>query len=216
MCVKYLYLIDGRISEAVGLVAPSDVETTPIGPIARSLTFNDYEGEEAAIFEVKTAKRRQERGAAVLRMCAMPLLREYEPWTREVVSYFNSFDENDLIFPFTRQKVWKETKKCWKDLSYNIDPYTLMEVDHLGNFIINDDGEKNKLKVEAHWKTFTLHAVRHIRTGDLVFYYGFSVADLSAIGGWSLSTSMRASRSMRRYIQFAWRSYFPKLLKERY
>jgi len=212
MCVKYLYLIDGRISEGIGLAAPSDVGTVPRGPRARSMSFNEFEGEEVVIFEVNTAKR----GDDVRRMCALPYLFKYEPWTKEVVDYFDMFDDNDLVFPFNRQKAWRDTKPFWEDLWYKIDPYSVLGFDAFGDILKDDDGKNIIRKVEGHWKEFSIHGTRHIRTGDLVFFYGFTPADLSAIGGWSLGTSMRATRTMRRYIQYDWRSYVAKLFKQRY
>ena len=211
MCVKFLQLIDGRISEAVSEAYPSDVGTTPRGPLGRSLDIQEHMAEEAALFSVNTAKR-----DGLKRICALPFNNEYEPWTKEVVDYFQTFDYNDPVFPFTRQTVWRHSKDCWKDLYYKIEPYNIIEVDQLGNVILDDDGKRIKRKIDVHFRTVNLHAGRHIRASDLVVYYGFIGADLSAFAGWTLSTAMGMSSSVNRYVTLDWRSYFPKLLRKRF
>jgi len=211
MCVKYLQLIDGRISEAVSESYPSDVGTTPRGPLGRSLDIQEHMGEEAALFSVNTAKR-----DGLKRICALPLNADYEPWAKEVVDYFQTFDYNDHVFPFTRQHVGRHTKECWKGLYYKIESYNIIEVDPQGNVILDDDGKRIKRKIDVHFRTVNIHAGRHIRASDLVVYYGFIGADLSAFAGWTLSTAMGMSSSVNRYVTLDWRSYFPKLLRKRY
>ena len=211
MCVKFLQLIDGRISEAVSEAYPSDVGTTPRGPLGRSLDIQEHMDEEAALFSVNTAKR-----DGLKRICALPLNKEYEPWAKELVDYFQTFDYNDPVFPFKRQHVGRHSKDCWKDLYYKIESYNVIEVDSLGNVIMDDDGKRIRRKVDVHFRTVNLHAGRHIRASDLVVYYGFVGADLSAFAGWTLSTAMGMSSSVNRYVTLDWRSYFPKFLRKRY
>lgn len=211
MCVKFLQLIDGRISEAVSEAYPSDVGTTPRGPLGRSLDFQEHMDEEAALFSVNTSKR-----DGYKRICAVPLNKEYEPWAKEVSDYFQTFDYNDPVFPFTRQHVGRHSKDCWKDLVYRIKKYNIIEVDHLGNVMLDEKGKKIKRKIDVHFRRFNIHAGRHIRASDLVVYYGFIGADLSAFGGWTLSTAMGMSSSVDSYVTLNWRSYFPKLLRKRF
>jgi hypothetical protein len=48
MCVKYLYLIDGRVSEGVSKAYASDKETTPRGPRGEDAkTFSHYSARAA-------------------------------------------------------------------------------------------------------------------------------------------------------------------------
>lgn len=212
MCVKYLYLIDGRISEAISKRAPSDVKTTPRGPQGRSLSIQDYEeGGEVALFSVNTAKRE-----GFLRICALPIERQYEPWTKEVVKYFGKFNPNEYVFPYNRQKIWHEAREVWGSLSYPIESYEVVETDEYGNVVLSENGSKVKRRVNRHIRDFNLHAIRHIRATDLVVFYGFNGPNLSAFGGWTLSTAMNVSGSIDRYVQLDWRSYYPKLLKRRY
>lgn len=211
MCIKYLYLISGRASEACGKAARKDKGTTARGPMARSLSFQEYEGEEAAVFSVKTSKRKGRE-----RICALPLAREYEPWAKEVSDYFGNFDSRDLVFPFARQRLSRHSKECWKDLWYKIEPYNIIDLDSEGNQIINEKGKRQTIEIDTHMRTVTVHAVRHFRATDLAGYYGFDGKDLSAFCGWLLSTAMGISSSVDRYVQLNWRSYFGKLLKKRY
>ena len=82
--------------------------------------------------------------------------------------------------------------------------------------ILDDEGKKLKREIDAHFRSFNLHAGRHIRASDLVVYYGFVGADLSAFAGWKLSTAMGVSSSVDRYVTLNWRSYFGKLLRKRF
>jgi len=211
-CLKYLYLVDGRISEAVSKAYLTDKGTTPRGLKTRDLEFqeDDY-GDEVALFKVKTAKR-----GGILRICGVPMKREYEPFTKGVAQYFQKFDKNDFVFPLTRQKVWRESRDAWKDLIYPIEDYDKIEVDKEGNPLIRENGSKVKTNINRHYRDFNLHAIRHIRATDLVVYYGFNGPNLSAFGGWTLSTAMRVSSSINRYVQLDWRSYYHKLLKKRW
>lgn len=211
-CLMFLYLIDGRISESVSKAYLTDKGTTPRGLKMRDLEVqeDDY-GDEVALFKVKTAKR-----GGTLRVCGVPMKREYEPFTKGVVRYFQSFDKNDFVFPFTRQKIWRESRSAWKDLIYPIENYDIIETDEEGNPLLKENGSKVKINIDRHFRDFNLHAIRHIRATDLVVYYGFNGPNLSAFGGWTLSTAMRVSSSVNRYVQLDWRSYYPKLRKNRF
>lgn len=212
LCVKYLYLIDGRISEGISRRAPSDIQTTPRGPKMRDLKIQeDDHGGEVALFNVNTAKR-----GGILRICALPLDPNYEPWTKRVVKYFEKFNNEEHVFPMTRQKVWRHAREFWEDLVYPIEDYDRIIVDEEGNVIYQENGKVMKQRVSRHMRPFNLHAVRHIRATDLVVYYGFNGPNLAAFGGWTLSTAMGVSSSINRYVQLDWRSYYPKLLKKRW
>jgi len=171
----------------------------------------DDHGGEVALFNVNTAKR-----GGALRICALPMDPACEPWTKRVVQYFQKFDPDSPVFPMNRQKVWREARSSWAELLYPIEDYEIIEVNDQGTPILLDNGRKMKRRVNRHLRPFNLHAVRHIRATDLVVYYGFNGPNLAAFGGWTLSTAMRVSSSINRYVQLDWRSYYPKLLKKRY
>lgn len=100
MCVKYLYTIDGRVSEGVSVAYASDTRTTPRGPVGTDAKIDLWYPEmyqnrdeafkaqkddgvkrvyPAAVFTVATAKRRGR-----LRMVAVPLEPTMEPWAQEM------------------------------------------------------------------------------------------------------------------------------------
>ena len=131
---------------------------------------------------------------------------DYEPWAQLLYEYFEEVGAG-FIFPFTRQKVWREVREYFKDLSYPIDEYT-----------VSKDGEV--MKVPPHRKRFALHALRHLRTTELVEFYGFDGFNLAAYCGWTITTSqaqfgVRTPRVTAHYLYLNWQGYFPKLLKER-
>jgi len=206
MCLKTVYLYAGRISEVVGASSPSD-KTLARGPIGKDVRFDTYVNgpieEPAVIFTVRTAKRNGLR-----RLVALPL--NYEPWAKEVADYFLEFGPSELVFPFTRQKVsmYAREKGIFDGLIYPIEEYR-----------ISVDG--SIVKVPSHTRPYTIHAIRHSRTTELVEYYGFDGFNLAAYCGWTLSTShgmfgMRVPRMVSRYLYLNWQGYFPKLLKKRF
>ena len=229
MCVKYLYVIDGRVSEAITKTYKGDPYTTPRGPkgsdASTSLWYSPAYNTQAdamraqkddgvrrvfpaVVFTVATAKRRGRP-----RYCAVPIDPKYEPWAMELFKYFEDAGD-DPVFDLVRQRVYTRAKLVFKDLAYVIEDYSVV-FDRSG--IITDIEEETKsVRVDRHLREFTLHALRHLRASDLVDYYGFNGINLSAFGGWTLSTSMRVSRSVDRDFVLGWRSYFPKLLKPRY
>jgi len=202
-CLQFIYLVDGRVSEAVGRVSPSD-NTAARGPTGSDLEFQVYDQEkkiEAAIFKVKSSHGREGQP----RICAIPLDPEYEPWARQVALYFSKFEPREKVFPFTRQKMYQVASKAFKGLRYPIQKYdNTLEVS-------NEKGkEKKKVVVPHHWKPFRVHALRHLRATELLSNYGFTQTQLCQFGGWSLR-----NKALERYIYYDWRSYFPKLLKKR-
>ena len=229
MCAKYLYLIDGRVSEGVSRAYPSDHETTPRGPKGTDAKMSLWYSPEfntqadarraqkddgvrrvfpAVVFTVATAKRKGRP-----RYCAVPIDQKYEPWTMELFKYFEDAGD-DPVFDLVRQRVYDRAKRVFKGLAYVIEDYSVV-FDRTG-IITGIKDEPKSVRVDRRLREFTLHALRHLRASDLVDYYDFNGIDLSAFGGWTLSTSMRKSRSVDRSLVPDWRSYFPKLLKPRY
>ncbi len=229
MCAKYLYLIDGRVSEGVSRAYPSDHETTPRGPKGTDARMSIWYSPEfssqadarraqkddgvrrvfpAVVFTVATAKRK-----GLPRYCAVPIDSKYEPWTMELFKYFEDAG-NDPVFDIVRQRVYTRAKRVFKGLAYVIENYSVV-LDRTG-IITGIKDEPKSVRVDRRLREFTLHALRHLRASDLSDYYDFNGINLSAFGGWTLSTSMRKSRSVDRSLVPDWKSYFPKLLKARY
>jgi hypothetical protein len=230
MCTKYLYLIDGRVSEGVSRAYKSDTKTTPRGPVGTDAKIDLYYPPEytsieeaykaqeedgfkrvhpCVVFKVATAKRRGRP-----RYCSLPLDPKMEPWAQEMAKYFADAGD-DFVFPLTRQDVYRRAKKFWRDLAYVIEDYSVV-IDKEGTITGIDKEKRRSKRVDRHLRDFTLHALRHLRASDLVDYYDFNGANLSAFGGWTVSTAMRVGSSVGRYLDLQWQGYFPKLLRKRY
>jgi hypothetical protein len=137
-------------------------------------------------------------------MIALPLEKEYEPWTQEVYDYYQSVEQSH-VFPFTKQKIWKYMRdnEVFKGLTYPIDHYTIWK-----------NGQVF-LKREDHPKRFGLHALRHLRASELVEFYGFDGFNLATYGGWTIHSMVGISSTFDRYVSLNWQSYLPKLFKRR-
>jgi len=198
-CFKATYLFAGRISEVVGKACRRDT-TTARGPMGTDATRRVYEvgflKESAVVFTVKTAKRNGKE-----RLIALPLNPEFEPWAETLCDYFEECGPQ-IVFPFTRQKMWEHSKRAFEGLSCPIETYTLWK-----------DGRLLR-KVEDHSRRFRLHALRHLRATELVAHYGFNGFELATYCGWTYRTATGMG-SIDRYLSLDWQSYFPKLLKKR-
>jgi len=194
--LRYQYLICGRVSEVCGKYAP-------IGTDARIVEF---EGEEAVLFPVRTAKR-----SGKIRPVALPL--KYEPWARALVGWFEYRGE-EKAFPFSMRALQREASILFDGLSYPIEKYR---------------PGKDLDWIDGHWNPMCTHALRHIRAlQDLLCFYGFDGLDLAIYGGWSSqSVESRLPGIASRYLhligndvnlkllQSLASKYFPKLLKWR-
>ena len=235
MCTMFLYVIDGRVSEAVCRAYASDRRTVARGPRGTDAKIEVWYPPQftsvedafkaqrddgvkrvypAVVFTVATAKRRGRP-----RYCAVPLDPTMEPWAMELMKYFEEHGD-DEVFPITRQRVWERSKKVWRDLLYVIEDYSVV-LNKGGTGIESIDAEtteekRRSVRVDRHPRDWTLHALRHLRASDLVDHYGFTGANLSSFGGWTIGTAMRVSSSVGRYLDLDWRAYFAKFLKPRY
>ena len=219
--LKFGWLGLCRVSEIVGDSYKSDIRTTPRGPTSDSFEVTEYSQNDekipVVIFDVKTAKR-----GGLSRSAAYPLDRKIEPWAVDLYDFFRQYsDENKpvIMFPFTRQKLWHVAREVFSGLTYPIEEYTrIIEEEELrsGMEIIQEKEDRLIVKHEKHIRSMATHAIRHIRAVDLMTFYGFSVQELSTIGGWTLRSMTGASGAISRYAHLDWRSYFPKLLIRRY
>lgn len=198
------YLFCARASEVVGRTVLSDKQSKKSiarGPTGKDIYLDIFElgpvKEEVAVFTIKTAKR-----GGKPRSVALPLNREYEPFTKPLVEYYQKHP-NGPVFPITRHKVWSFANTAFNGLHYPIDSYKIYE-----NGTITQ-------QVTDHVKPFGAHALRHIRATELIERYGFDGIDLSIYGGWTLKSMIGVGSSMSRYAHLNWRRYFPKLIKPR-
>jgi hypothetical protein len=197
---KTLYLFAGRVSE---IVSRAYAYEKSYGIRKNDVLLDSYKTEKmehaAVVFRVQTAKRK-----GLIRNIGLPL--EYEPWAREVYGYFQEC-QGDFVFPFTRQKLWREVRGYFKGLTYPIEEYVVLK-----------NGELRK--IPSHQHRFALHALRHLRSTELVERYGFDGFNLAAYCGWTIMTAqaqfgVRVPRVIARYLYLNWQGYFPKLLKRR-
>lgn len=196
------YLFCARVSEIVGRICPSDsAKTTARGPTGNSYEIHEYDlgpiQTEAAVFTLHTAKRRGKE-----RRIALPLDPKYEPLTQLLVDYFDKFG-GDKVFDFTPQKATSYARNVFDGLTYPIESYKIYK-----------NGIVEKV-VDEHVKPFRTHALRHLRTTELIEVFGFNGFDLSIYGGWTLRSMVGVGSAMSRYAHLQWRKYFPKLLKVR-
>ena len=190
LCLMCCYLFAARISEVVTYASPGDHKTNPRGPKGTEVRTDAFKlgpiEEEAAIYTVRTAKRR-----GLVRLVVLPLNERYEPWTKILYDFYDEVGDNRL-FPFTRQKAWSKAKEAFQGLQYSTGGYS-----------------KNKNYFAPRNRPFNLHALRHVRATSLVSDFGFDSFDLSSFAGWNLKRS-----SMSRYLHLGWQRCFPKLLKD--
>lgn len=196
-CLETAYLYAGRICEVVGTSTPGD-NTRAIGPKGSEATLDTISHRKVVLFKVRTEKRDQ-----MIRIIALPF--RYEPLAEPLYQYFKS-RKNDLVFPFTRQKIGAVARILFKGLRYPIEKYKLTL----------DSKLKLYKEVPKHSRPFNLHALRHLRATELVRFYHFGAEDLAAYCGWSLTTTTKGlSPTMARYIDLSWQQYIAKLFKQR-
>lgn len=194
------YLFCARISELVSHKSPT-TKTDIRGPKGNDAHREIFKiaslEEEVAVFRIATTHGQKGKP----RLIGLPMNVQYEPWTKEVIEYFEQ-KKDKPVFPFSRQKVWNYSKSIFKGLRYPIETYSVRE----------DEISKT---VDRHMKPFRIHALRHLRASELIEVYGFDGVDLSIYGGWTLKSMIGVGSAMERYVHLQWRRYFPKLLKRR-
>jgi integrase len=193
-CLQFILLTGCRSSEAVGYKSPND-DTTNYGITRDRVEIHEQLGEEAAVFRLRTAKRK-----GMPRFCAIPLSSNYEVWTRDIVKMFDGSPEP--VWSFTRQRLHGVCVKAFDGMVYPIAKYLKGE-------------KKNWDLIPEHWKPARAHALRHFRASDLSNFYGFDAQDLSMFLGWTMGTGSQMPSVASRYITQRWQRYFPKLLKTR-
>lgn len=155
-----------------------------------------------AIFKIRVAKQKLDEGEEPpYRLVALPLPEKYEPWTREIYEYFKDAGDN-YVFPWNRQTIWhyiSNVQPIFEGLTYRIKKYRDL------------DGTK----IYTHDRPFKLHALRHVRTDELIRYFNFDGIDLAAYVGWSMNgnkkEAMPTMASNYAEIREAWHRYIKKL-----
>jgi integrase len=173
--LRFQYLTGSRISEVCGNYSPT----------GRDLELGSYDEHPVALFRIRSAKKKER-----IRICALPLEEEFEPWTRLLVDWFEK-REDRKTFPLAPSTLQRFAPQVFKGLTYEIEPY---------------------LKIGEHSRRIVTHGLRHIRATELLGHYGFTGVDLAVFFGWVLPGLPRMSE---RYLSLQWGEYFPKLLKSR-
>ena len=162
----------------------------PKGIKARDLQETSYENHPVALFTIKCEKVK-DRAKTI----ALPVEECYEPWTQSILDYFKRKHPDDLAFDVSTRQMEADAAEAFKGLWYWIPDYA---------------------DVPGHWKEFSTHALRYMRTDQLIAYYGFDGLDLAIFCGWSLRREQSMPAMGARYaalIYRQWSRYFPKLLK---
>lgn len=256
-CLKFIYIVGAaRVIEAVGRLAPNDAtHIQPYGPKGTDVQLTEYQPKipkwaqvtlsqkqldkafkpvPVALFTVKIAKKKlEEKEQPQTRTVALPLPREYEPWTQDLVDLFKRRNTQH-VFPLTRQQIWyhiTEKEPVFNGLVYPIEKYYLTKKGEIET--IPTSPHPNALRHElakeltetepvlAHRNPFKLHALRHLRVKELIEDFNFTGLDLIAYVGWAISQARRGTgeaipTQVKTYgrVYDNWKMYFPKLLGE--
>jgi hypothetical protein len=184
-----------RIKELVSYVAPKEARPElRYGVYGGDIEYEDYEGNEFALFTLNLLKRKQR----LTRVVALPLDPRYEPFTSPLIKRFEAIG-NGPVFPVNRIAAWAAARNIFDGLGYWIDPYL--------------DFKKN-MEIKGHWKPYSDHANRHIRAQELKQFYRFRKDELQSFFRWSARFANVAPH-LERYVNDEWQDYANKLLKRR-
>jgi hypothetical protein len=159
-----------------------------------------------AVFKIRIAKQKLEPDEEPpYRLVALPLPEKYEPWTQDIYNYFHDAGD-DFVFPWNRQTIWHyitNVQPIFSGLQYRIKKYNFMKTG-LPSY-----------KVLSHNRPFKLHALRHVRTDELISRFHFDGIDLGAYVGWSMGNTGKGNiptmASNYAEIREAWPRYIKKL-----
>lgn len=166
-----------------------------------------------AVFKVNIAKQhlevyRGQKEAYPFRYVALPIEEQYHPWVKSLVDYYHDAGDH-VVFDFNRQDNWEfitRKNKVFDGLFYPIKKY---------HYYPNGDITTEPVPCFAHPRLFKCHAIRHVRTDQLIADLNFDGFDLQALVGWSAGSgnkisSAPAQASNYAEIRQAWRRYVPK------
>lgn len=171
---------------------------------------------KVAVFKVGIAKQHLEPGEVYpYRLIALPLDKRYDPWAQELLDYYRDAGDH-VVFDFNRQDNWEyitRKDKIFAGLVYNIKKYHYLPN---GQIMEADEDARDMPTCLKHNRIFKCHAIRHVRTDQLIKYLGFDGFDLSAFVGWSMSCGEKVSSAPRQAhnyaeIREAWPRYIHKL-----
>jgi hypothetical protein len=165
---------------------------------------------KVAVFKVRIAKQHLDKGEGYpYRLVALPLDKRLDPWSQELLDYYNDAGD-DYVFPFSRQDNWEHItrhEKIFDGLYYRIKKYHWFP-----NGIVTEESTP----CLSHRRLFKCHAIRHVRTDQLIKYLKIDGFDLGALVGWSMGSSNKVSAAPAQAsnyaeIREAWPRYIHKL-----
>lgn len=165
---------------------------------------------KVAVFKVKIAKQHLEEGEHYpFRLVALPLDKRFDPWSQELLDYFHDAEDN-YVFQFNRQDNWEYISR--KDKIFDGLNYQIKKYHYFSNGSIT---EENEVRL-SHRRIFKCHAIRHVRTDQLIKNLKFDGFDLAALVGWCMSSSNSVSAAPSQAsnyaeIREAWPRYIHKL-----
>lgn len=190
----FLHVTGCRISEAITKQAAWDAARVGMTGNLLDYSIQDYNGEEALVWQFHTLKR----SGHPERIVAFPLSPDYEPYSKEILQAWEKTEKNP--WHITRVVTYHANREIFQGFGYMIEPQRIVK-----------DG-KVIFEADKHMKKFSDHAHRHIRSRELTFRNGFTDNDLMVFFGWSPIT-MGKNPWVQRYQNLRWQDYFPKLLR---
>lgn len=169
---------------------------------------------KVAVFKVKIAKQHLAEGEAYpFRLVALPVDKKFCPWTQELVDYYHDAGDH-VVHDMNRQDNWEYiTRKepIFAGLIYPIKKYH-----YFPNGVITEEEESKTCL--GHKRLFKCHAIRHVRTDQLIKYLRFDGFDIGAMVGWSMGSSRNVSAAPAQASNYAevreaWPRYIHKLCK---
>jgi len=143
----YQLLVGGSVSEICGKNKPKGTDA-----FKKKIKINN-KTVTAVFFKIKTARRKGK-----LRICAIPLDNEYEPWSKDILNWFHKHGES-CPFVFIERS---------KDSRHN-DKYLMKKT----NELFESYGEPTK------------EYIRNARKKNLKEFYHFNELDLALFGSWN-------------------------------
>jgi len=145
--LMYQFIIGGSVSEICGINKPKGTDA-----IKKNIEIHNNKI-PAVFFKIKTARRKGK-----LRICAIPLDSEYEPWSKDILNWFQKHGEN-CPFVFIEKS---------KDSKHN-DKYLMKKTNELF--------ESYRLHIKEY--------IRNARKKNLKEFYYFNELDLALFGSWN-------------------------------
>ena len=140
-----------------------------------------------------------------IRLVALPLDENYEPWTKEIYDYIKGKKDQDYVFQFNRQAAWDYFKL--KDTVFQGKKYIV------GDYIKKKPQQKSE-SVEKHARDAVFNGLRRARAMELTEKYSFDPIELSEYIGLQFDLrGLPLEEKPKRVCYDKWQLYINKLFK---